>query len=481
MVATHRRMYRVHQLLKVVLCMAMCTTTLSAQQLQTRDFQAQSENGEVPVIILLKSNPKASQERGNEGGWLNLQDYISQVQQEFTKEQGWVNFNELVKFKHVPAVAKSVSASELKQIQQSNFVEGVYEDKFNSPSLVNSYELIGLSHIPNFSYKGKGYAVAIVDSGVESSHPFLQNRVLDGACFSFNNSCPGNQKRAFGVDAGQPCIGNTGCFHGTHVAGIVAGAQAEFTGVAPQANLLAVNVFSVAGQRMGSRDSDIMQALEWVYDNAEKHNIAAVNMSLGGGRFTQTCNDSPIKRFVDLLAEKEVVTVVAAGNEGFTDAVASPACITEVLTVGAIDPVGRISNYSNSYSALDLVAPGSEIKSSGLNGRYVVSSGTSMAAPQVAGAIALLRSAFPNATAEQLSRAVKRGKPFSDPRNGLQTVSLFVPAAIQYLEKQGTAPPPDSRQSPPPNKQPVCETRVDGIIIEDTTEDCQTNGDNFQW
>lgn len=467
--------------LGVFLCSAFIITSACAQQIHHSDVQTLPDNGEIPVIVVLKSSPKASQERQAQGGWLNLQDYISQVQEEFTKEQGWVNFNELVKFKHVPAVAKSVSEKELQRLQQSQLVQGVYADRFNTPALLNSHRTIGLNGIPDYSHQGEGYAVAIIDSGVESSHPFFQQRVIDGACFSFNGSCPGKQKRAFGVSAGQPCTGNAGCFHGTHVAGIVAGFQAQLSGVAPQANLLTLNVFSIAGQRMGSRDSDIMQALEWVYEHAEKHNVAAVNMSLGGGQFSHTCDDAPIKRFIDLLAQKNVVTVIASGNERYTNAVASPACISTALTVGSTDPDGNISSFSNSYAELDVVAPGGEITSSGLQGRYITSSGTSMAAPQVAGAIALLRSAFPDASAKQLMLAVKQGKAVTDPRNGLQTVALYVPYALEYLEQIMVAPAPGGNRSEPPGKQPACRANVDGIIVEDMTEHCQSAGGNIQW
>ena len=470
---------------------ALSFSALAADNVKLEQWQGNQQKQ--PVIVVLKSQQSRRGAASTSGGWLNLADHIEKVQEELADDMGWVNFNDIVKYKHVAAMAKEVDEAEFSRLQQSNLVAGVYADKFNPATLINSSRTIGLNAASNQSRQGNGFSVAIIDSGVEYTHPFLQIRVIDGACFSYYGSCPGGKKKASGVEAGAACRGNEGCFHGTHVAGIVAGANSQFTGVAQNADLLSVNVFSVVGQRMGALDSDIMQALEWVYDHADDYHIAAVNMSLGGGYFSSTCDDQPVKRYIDLLAQRGVVTVIAAGNEGRTDGVASPGCISSAITVGSTEPDGRISAFSNSYRDIDLVAPGGKITSSTLNGKYTTTSGTSMAAPQVAGAVALLRSTYPSASVAELSAALSHGKRFVDPRNKLQTSSLYLPAALEYLaasqrrSNPQPAPTPAKptpkpvKPSPSPAPEKSCRKVIDGITIEDTRGDCKPEEGKIQW
>ncbi|MBU2978220.1 S8 family serine peptidase [Alteromonas sp. C1M14] len=454
-----------------------------AQQLDTKQFSALAKgDGTVPVIVLLhntKTNVVPSSKQ--KGQWLNLQDYIDVVQQQLADDMGWVNFNDMVKFKHVPAIAKTISPQEYKQLAASNLVQGVYTDRSNSLSLSTSSKTIGVDAVMDNARLGQGYAVAIIDSGVQAFHPFLASRVVAGACFSFNASCPGGTRRAEGITAGAPCT-EPSCFHGSHVAGIVAGQHSQFNGVAKEASLVAINVFSTLGQGITSRDSDVMQALDWVYQHAERYHIAAVNMSLGGGYYSQPCDDSPIKRYVDLLATRGVVTVIAAGNEGRDDGVASPGCISTAVTVGSIEPEGTISAFSNSYAQLDIVAPGGGITSSVLNGEYAESSGTSMAAPHVAGAIALLKSTYPKATAQQLIAALQHGNTFTDPRNNVQTPALYLPTALAYLQQMmSSVPPPNNTPVPDNTPQTPCRQVIDGIVIEHTDAACQPQEGTIQW
>lgn len=185
---------------------------------------------------------------------------------------------------------------------------------------------------------------------------------------------------------------------------------------------------------------------------------------------------------MDLLATRGVVTVIAAGNEGRDDGVASPGCISTAVTVGSIEPEGTISAFSNSYSQLDMVAPGGHITSSVLNGEYAESSGTSMAAPHVAGAIALLKSTYPKATAQQLIAALQHGNAFTDPRNNVQTPALYLPTALAYLQQMMSSVPPP-KNSPVPDNTPQlhCRQVIDGIVIENTDAACQSQEGSLQW
>lgn len=461
-----------------------------AQALDQQDFnQLLDDQAQAPVIVLLKSpnSEKTSNKSGfTNGQWLSLGDYIDEAQRHLAKDMGWVNFNDIVKYKHVPAMAKTVTATEFKQLNSSDLVAAVYHDRINTFTDIGDIgaQLIGTTEIEDAQNAGKGTSVVIIDSGVEVNHPYFQNRVIDGACFSKAKSCPNGQSADFGKQAGRPCQGNKGCFHGTHVAGIVAGRGTKISGVAPAANILSVNVASIFHGRMGISDSDIMQALEWAYEHHQKYNIAAVNMSLGGGRFYTECDDSPVKPLIDALLSVGVITTISSGNSAFTDSVGSPGCVSTAITVGSLELDGTVSSFSNSYQHLDILAPGGKIMSASLNGSYLATSGTSMSAPQVAGAIAMLKAEFVKADAGQIIKAILSGSSYRDPRNNVKTPTLFLPSAITALKNMnlGAGGSADKPKPPVKSDKPNCETtQIDGILIEDSSSDCAVEQGGIQW
>lgn len=436
----------------------------------------------LPVIIALNTPDIEIKSQDNTNGqWLNLGDYINEVQRNLATDMGWLNFNDIVNYHYIPAMAKRVDANEFEQLASSSKVAAIYPDRFNELTLTESAQSIGQTKVAAYQAGGYGASVAVIDSGIEYSHPFFSERVVDGACFSRFNTCPGGTKRSFGLDASVPCVGFSSCKHGTHVAGIVGGKNRVQQGVAPASTLLSVNVFSVVGGKMGATDSDIIQAMEWVYEQREQYPVVAINMSLGGGFFSDTCDDSPVKRMVDILLEQGIATVIAAGNEGKIDGVASPACVSSAITVGSLDPSGKVSAFSNSYKALDIVAPGGNITSSVLQGRYGESSGTSMAAPQVAGALAFLKSAYPSANIKVLIEALFQSQGYTDPRNNVRTPSLYLPASMDWLQaKLGIEPSLGKHHPKPDRDKPNCSENIDGILVEDVSGECKKDGE-IKW
>ena len=255
------------------------------------------------------------------------------------------------------------------------------------------------------------------------------------------------------------------CFHGTHVAGIAAGKGPDFSGVARDAELVSIQVFSKYGPDecsdeeeeeesegpcIRASDGDIISGLERVLELSDRFDIAAVNMSLGAGEFPDECdisNPSP-KAVADRLGAVGIAAVAASGNKEFTTAIGSPACISSVVSVGSTDDGStgsdgtettrdEVSDFSNSSPELDLLAPGRWIRSSVPGYGSGRAGGTSGAAPHVAGAWAVLKSKAPNASVEQVLSALKStGMSITDSRNNITRPRIQVDAALSALESQ---------------------------------------------
>ena len=230
----------------------------------------------------------------------------------------------------VPYVALDVNATALDLLTASPDVVRVMSDTLLRPVLSESAALIEADQVWSTGYDGTGTTIAVLDSGVDSFHPFLAGKVVEEACYSTTAAgtsfsvCPNGQAEQFGPGAAAPCS-ISGCEHGTHVAGIAAGAGPSFSGVAKGAQLMAVQVFSEVTDAttcggiapcIGGYSSDVIAALERVYAVAASRNIVAVNMSLGEGSFTAPCDSQPYKPIIDNLRSIGVATVVASGNSG---------------------------------------------------------------------------------------------------------------------------------------------------------------------
>jgi len=355
------------------------------------------------------------------------------------------------RFRDAPFMALDADSYVLDALERSKGVLSIEEDRLFAATLKESIPIIGADQSVNAGHDGTGWAVAVIDTGIDSSHDFLSGRVVAEACFSANGSCPNGETSQIGMGAGMSCDYTTTCFHGTHVAGIVAGSDSDSKGVAPGASIISIQVFSkFTGSICGrSNDdscalaytSDIVAALEHVDALRATHDIAAANLSLGGGSWTsQTLCDASnpaLKSAIDRLRDAGVVSVAASGNEGSLDAMGAPACISSAVSVGAGNNSDRIASFSNSADFLDLIAPGFAIVSSvplALMGFDTgVAGGTSMATPHIAGLAALLLEAEPKRSVARLERAIlgscKRPKEMKRGRGG-----AGIPDAVQALE-----------------------------------------------
>ena len=171
-----------------------------------------------------------------------------------------------------------------------------------------------------------------------------------------------------------------------------------------------------------SYDSDQIRGLQRVVNRAGDLNIASANMSLGGGSFAADCDtdNAALKAIIDQLLTAGAATVIAAGNDGFTSAIGSPGCISTAFTVGSTTDTDAVSGFSNLSGTVDVLAPGSSIESSVPGTGFAVFNGTSMATPQVTGAIAAIAScARPGTTINDIEAAlVAKGTNVADGRPG---------------------------------------------------------------
>jgi serine protease AprX len=304
---------------------------------------------------------------------------------------------------------------------------------------------LSVIHAPmlwDLGWRGQGVVVANMDSGVDVSHPDLAGRWRGGSNSWYD---PYGQHPSTPTDLSG---------HGTWTMGVMVGGDAGGTavGVAPAAQWIAVKIFNDGGS---STATAIHQGFQWLLDPDANPSTAdapdVVNNSWTFG--SPGCN---LEFQLDLRSLRAVgiVPVFAAGNFGPGNATsASPANYPEALAVGAADNSDLIYAYSSRGPSTcgevqtvypELVAPGVNINTTDRYGLYYAATGTSLAAPHVAGGLALLLSAYPDLSADQqtaalINAAVDLGT--TGPDNNFGYGRLNVQAAYQWLQAGGSATP----------------------------------------
>ncbi|MFF1613752.1 S8 family serine peptidase [Amycolatopsis sp. NPDC058278] len=312
----------------------------------------------------------------------------------------------------VRADKKSVSAVWAEVRTRPSDVRRVSLDGPVRADLDHSVPQIGAPQAWRAGYTGAGTTVAVLDSGIDATHPDLADAVADARDFT---GSPGGTDDRYG--------------HGTHVASIVTGSGAAsggaYQGVAPDTRLLVGKVLDDSGD---GTESEIIAGMEWAAAAGAK----IVTMSLGGPAGGGKGGDLLSAAVNRLTAQSGALFVVAAGNKGPNGALTSPGIADAALTVGAVDREDELADFSSrgprpGDGAIkpDLTAPGVAIVAArAANGRigtpaaekYVSLSGTSMAVPHVAGAAALLAGEHPDWPAARLKSGLMNS---AKPRDGL--------------------------------------------------------------
>lgn len=338
-----------------------------------------------------------------------------------------------------PYISLKATSNEINLLSQSEDVISIVEDIPMQGTLSDSIPFIKADVAHAMGYIATGQTIAVIDSGVRTDHEFFAGKIVSEACFSGAagiSLCPDGVRESTAQGSGMDCpLSIQGCGHGTHVAGIAVGFNGQLTGVGKDAKLIAIKTASNFNNEARHYGADMAKALERVYQLRNNYQIAAVNMSIGGGDLFQgTCdNVRPlVTDAINQLHSSGIATIISAGNSSARDGMSNPACISNAISVGnSTDglyntnginyPADSIWADSNISANTDLLAPGTAITSSTSTSvnSYGADWGTSMAAPHVAGAFAILRSKNPSVSIATMLNAFKAtGVSIFDQRSG---------------------------------------------------------------
>lgn len=355
---------------------------------ELKDLVASGRTGAVPVIVTYSGQQtaaKAPKVSGASGGRL-----LSSINARSTTVAGNGTWWKGVR-------GKSGSSAAARSAGSLAGVEKVWLNGLSKINLDVSVPQIGADIAWSRGYDGKGVSVAVLDTGVDATHPDLADRVIEKADFT-----------------GEAPDAKDGHGHGTHVASTILGSGAASKGlrkgVAPGARL---RIGKVCGDAGTCPDDAVIAGMEWAAHSGAK----VVNMSLGGGPTDGT--DPQSEALNRLSRETGTLFVVSAGNSGPDGGtVGSPGAADEALTVAAVDKKDKMAYFSSlgprvgDYAPKpDIAAPGVAIVAARAAGTslgtvvddyYTTASGTSMASPHVAGAAAVVAQQHPDLTGRQI-------------------------------------------------------------------------------
>jgi len=406
-------------------------------------YDALEENDEVRVIVKLK---EVEEERGffvktvKSGEEIEIEK--KEAKEDVLEEIGIENV------KHVfdKTIAIEVNEDGLKDLERNDDVESVVIDKKIFAHLQGSVPYVNASlvwpvNLSSQNITGINETICIIDTGINYSHPDLSAKYLGGYDFVNDDTDP---------------LDDNG--HGTHVAGIAA-AIGTINGVAIGANIIAIKVLDSSG---GGFNSDLEAGIDWCVDNASLFNISVISMSLGDcSNHSTYCNSDGTADNINNAIANNISVIAAAGNgpggscSGITNinGPSSPACVENATAIGTINDANEAISFQRGV-LFELMAPGVSINSTmipnpggdilaacGTGTSYCSLSGTSMAAPHVAGAFALFRQFFrlqngrvptPNEIRTEFNSTGKRINDTSGTNLNYTIIDVF--AAIQSID-----------------------------------------------
>ncbi|MBE0447037.1 MAG: S8 family peptidase [Actinobacteria bacterium] len=351
----------------------------------------------------------------------------------------------MLSIRHIIKMAKAVSlaipAGQVEALAREPWVEKIEEDEKVYVVIDGSVALADVQAVHETGFTGKGVKLAIIDTGIDGTHPDFADRVVAIRDFTLEGFKDGNG-------------------HGSHVAGIAAGSGAysggRFIGIAPDALIISGKALKSNGS---GRMSDVMAAIEWAVDLSAD----IVNLSIGASGSSDG-NDA-LCEICDAAVEAGVVVCVAAGNSGpGRRTIGSPGAARRVITVGAATASGLVAEFSSRGPTIDerlkpeIVAPGVDIVSArakntragkALDNYYTSATGTSMATSHVSGIIALLLEADRDASPQLVREALLHTANDLELGDCVQGAGMVMAdAALRYIQTHENPPEPID-QSPP--------------------------------
>ncbi|WHY72044.1 S8 family serine peptidase [Fictibacillus enclensis] len=293
-------------------------------------------------------------------------------------------------------ITKEEQPTKAKAAKFEQGIKKIWLDGKAEATLAESVPQVGAPEAWAAGYDGKGTTVAVLDTGIDNTHPDIQPQLTEAVSFV----------------QGEDAVDHHA--HGTHVASTVLGTGAassgKYKGVAPSAKLLVGKVLDNSGSGLNSW---IIDGMEWA-----SHKAKIVSMSIGSTEASD--GTDPMAQAVDNLSEETgALFVIAAGNYGNEGTIGSPGAADKALTVGAVDKSDKLAYFSSQGPRIgdqalkpDLTAPGVDITAARSqyatkgSGSYLSMSGTSMATPHVAGAAAILSQRHPDWNGQQLKDAL---------------------------------------------------------------------------
>lgn len=396
-----------------------------------RELAVVGEGARIPVVVTLVTPEVArSLAAGRDGNDEVRRRHLAALEHGFVDDAGALGFEARRGLANSPVVIGTIPAAAVERLAAMPTVRAVEYDFRVRVTRTEGGLLMRSNQLRAAGGGGSGIGIAILDTGIDWSHSELPQ---------------GSKVTAWGdyTDTQDTDPGFDDQGHGTSVAGIAAGLGG---GMAPQAHLWALKVLDAEGS---GPFSNSVAALDDVYSNRGNFGgVRVVNMSLGGDqRFDFVCdNEMPsMTQAMAALVGAGIAVFTASGNEGCSDGIAFPACVSHAIAVGAVydgDVGGRqfgegtcipsgctdftsqadqIACYSNSGSQLDLLGPSDCSVTTARGGGYTdCFNGTSAASPYVAGVAAQLLSLRPQSSVADLRAAlVSTGKAITDPRNGI--------------------------------------------------------------
>jgi MYXO-CTERM domain-containing protein len=418
------------------------------------ELQAALDRGESTAQIILNLRPAPPS-----ASFAERRAHNRRIQDRLLSDYG-DGFTLQRRYTHVPALSGVVTKETLERLRRDPDVSYLQIDGTGAGQLKEAVPAIGADLVQTqLGLTGRGVRVAVLDTGIVTTHPDLMSSIVAQHCFT-QFDCP-PLRSAEGTSAED----DHG--HGSNVAGIITsdGVVAP-KGFAPGAEIVAVKVDDAND---AGRISDWVSGLDWVYENLPMLKVRVMNLSICSTQLYAdgaACDrgEPALAQAVKNLVDAGVTIFAASGNQGSPSTMSAPACNTGAIAVGAVydSAVGhqppnattyaarwgsgfancgddttafdQITCFTNSNARLDLVAPGAPMLSDSLNGRTETYWGTSQASPAAAGVAALMLECDPALTPAEIKAAMKQtGVPRTDPKNGLSFPSLRALDAVRSV------------------------------------------------